>query len=150
MRRRAALTIALLFAARAGYAADPREQQLAQALFDEARQLMEQKRFSEACPKLAESQRLDPGGGTLLNLAVCHEKEGRLATAQTEYGEALSVAVKDARKDREAIARERLAALEGKIPRVVVVVPPAADVEGLEVKLDGLVLRRAAWGVALP
>jgi hypothetical protein len=150
MRRRAALTIALLLAARAGYAADPREQQLAQALFDEARQLMEQKRFSEACPKLAESQRLDPGGGTLLNLAVCHEKEGRLATAQTEYGEALSVAVRDGRKDREAIAKERLAAIEGKVPRIAIVVPPAADVEGLEVKLDGLVLRRAAWGVATP
>jgi hypothetical protein len=150
MRRGAALSIALVLLARTGLAADPREQQLAQALFDEARQLMEQKRYAEACPKLAESQRLDPGGGTLLNLAVCHEKEGRLATAQTEFSEALSVAVRDARKDREAIARERLAVLEGKIPRIAVVVPPASDIEGLEVKVDGLVLRRAAWGVAMP
>jgi hypothetical protein len=111
---------------------------------------MEQKRYPEACPKLAESQRLDPGGGTLLNLALCHEKEGKIATAHAEYNDALSGAIRDGRKDRQELARERIAAIEPRIPRVAVVVPQAADVEGLEVKLDGLVLRRAAWGVAAP
>lgn len=142
-----ALALALPATARA---ADPREQQLAQALFDEGRQLMEAKRYAEACPKLAESQRLDPGGGTLLNLAVCHEKEGKVASAQAELQDALSLALRDGRKDRQELARERLAAVEPKVPRVSVVVAPEADVDGLEVKLDGLVLRRAAWGVATP
>ena len=133
--------------ARAG---DPQEQQLAQALFDEGRRLMDQKRYAEACPKLAESQRLDPGGGTLLNLAICHEKEGKLATAKSDYEEALAVATRDGRRDRQAIARERLAAGEAAVPRIVVVVASGADPAGLEVKLDGLALRRAAWGVATP
>jgi len=135
---------------RVARAGDPQEQQLAQALFDEGRRLMDKKRFGEACPKLAESQRLDPGGGTLLNLAICHEKEGKLATAKGDYEEALAVATRDGRRDRQAIARERLAANEAAIPRILVLVGSASETAGLEVKLDGLVLRRAAWGVATP
>ncbi len=152
MPRTARLTLffATAFLTGDALAADPREQQLAQALFDEARQLMEAKRYAEACPKLAESQRLDPGGGTLLNLALCHEKEGKVATAHAEFNEALSLALQGGRKDREELARERLGVLEPKIPRVSVVVPPNAEIEGLEVRLDGLTLRRAAWGVATP
>jgi len=142
------LAVATTSAARALHAADPQTQQLAQALFDEGRRLMDAKRYSDACPKLAESQRLDPGGGTLLNLALCHEKEGKLATAQVDFNEALSLAVKDGRKDREKIARERIAVIEPAMPRVTIVV--GAEVEGLEVKLDGLVLRRVAWGIATP
>jgi hypothetical protein len=145
-----ALGLAVSFQVTSAHAAEPREQQLAQALFDEGRQLMEAKRYGDACPKLAESQRLDPGGGTLLNLAVCHEKEGKLASAQAELHDALSLAIRDGRKDRQDLARERLAVVEPKVPRVSVVVAPEAEVDGLEVKLDGLVLRRAAWGVAAP
>src|SRR3954465_11558737 len=117
-------------AARAG---DTHEQQLAQALFDDARRLMEKKRYAEACPKLAESERLDPGGGTLLNLALCHEKEGKLATAQWEYNDALSLAIRDNRKDRQDIARAHLHLLQDRIPRLTVAVVPPADVAGLEV-----------------
>jgi hypothetical protein len=131
-------------------ASDAQEQQLAQALFEEGRRLMDKRRYGEACPKLAESQRLDPGGGTLLNLAICHEKQGRLATAKIDYDEALAAAARDGRKDRQQIARERLAALEPLVPRISVVIALASDTEGLEVKLDGMVLRRAAWGVMTP
>jgi hypothetical protein len=144
----AAVVGALSASSSAARAADPQEQQLAQALFDEGRRLMDGKRYGDACPKLAESQRLDPGGGTLLNLAICHEKEGKLATARSDFDEALSLATRDGRKDRQKIARERIAAIDAVIPRVTVIVAPAADIDGLEVKLDGLVLRRAAWGVA--
>lgn len=133
--------------ARAG---NPQEQQLAQALFDEGRALMDQRRFAEACPKLAESQRLDPGGGTLLNLALCHEGEGKVASAKTDYEEALRLATRDGRTDRVRIAREHLAAIEAAIPRMTVGVRgESASMPNLEVKLDGLVIPREAWGVAM-
>lgn len=111
---------------------------LAQSLFDEARTLMDAKRYAEACPKLAESDRLDPGGGTLLNLGVCHESEGKLARAWVELNEALSRAVRDGRKDREDLAREHVTALAARVTRIRVVLREAdARAAGVRVSLDG-------------
>ena len=106
---------------------------------------MEARRYAEACPKFAESQRLDPGGGTQLNLALCHEKEGKTATAWSEFNVALSQAIRDGRRDRIAIARERAVALEALLPRLTVLLAPAAEVPGLEVRLDGVAIRGVAW-----
>ncbi len=122
------------------------QQLLAESLFDQGRVLMEQGKYPEACAKFAESQRLDPGGGTLMNLAVCHEKEGRLGTAYVELSAALAQATREGRKDREALAREHLAAITPKLPRLGVTVQQ--DEPDLEVLVDGAVLRRPAWGVA--
>ena len=131
--------------------ADAAEARLAQALFDEARALMAQKRYPEACPKLAESQRLDPGTGTLLNLAICHEEEGRLATAASELREVVAASARENRADRRVVAEQHLAAVEKLVPKLAVTVSPRAQaLEGLEVRLDGLELRPAAWGVAAP
>jgi outer membrane protein assembly factor BamD (BamD/ComL family) len=59
--------------------ADPtsEEKAVATSLFMEAKTLLDANRVAEACRKLEESERLNPVGGTLLNLAVCHEREGR-------------------------------------------------------------------------
>ena len=51
----------------------------AEALFDEGRNLVAAGKIAEACPKFADSQRLDPSPSTLLNLASCWEKLGRTA-----------------------------------------------------------------------
>src|SRR5438477_7999701 len=110
--------LAGVFAPSTARAGDTHEQQLAQALFDDARRLMEKKRYAEACPKLAESQRLDPGGGTLLNLALCYERLGPIATAWAMYNEALSAAIADRRSEREAFARARIAELAPRLPRL--------------------------------
>ena len=148
----AALT-AFLLAAPSARADGPSttDQTLAQSLFDEAIRLMEAGKFSEACPKLAESQRLDPGGGTLLNLGLCREKEGKLASAWAVYDEALSQAIKDGRKDRETIARAAVDQLNGKLAKLVIDVSDAARrTAGLSIQLDGAPIRQAAWGVLTP
>jgi hypothetical protein len=122
---------------------------LAQSLFEEARTLMEKGEYERACGLLAESERLDPGGGTLLNLALCHEKQGRIATAWAEYNEALSAAIRDGRKERQDFASERVAALRPHLPYLIVVAPPLPP-PGLALEIDGADLPRATWGVAFP
>lgn len=127
------------------------DQALAQTLFDQGVQLMDQGKYGDACPKLAESQRLDPGGGTLLNLGLCREKEGKLATAWVAYNESLSQAIKDHRTEREATARQRIAVIEGSLAKIVVQVSPhARATPGLEVLLDGTPMRAASWGLIMP
>ena len=126
------------------------DKSLATQLFKEGRALVDQGRVAEGCRKLEESQRLDPGGGTLLNLALCHEKEGRTATAWAEFTEALGIARKDDRPQRAEIAQQHIEALEPTLSRLTVQVPPASDLPDLEIKRDGTAVRRAAWGTAMP
>lgn len=120
---------------------------VAQSLFEEGVRLMREKKYAEACPKLAESHKLEPGGGTIFNLALCLEQEGKLASAYVAFDEALGRAKKDNNKQRAHVAEERMAALKPKLSKVTVsVAKPAAD-EKLEVRLDGTALGEQAWGI---
>jgi hypothetical protein len=124
------------------------DRSLAQSLFDEGRRLMDAGHFDEACPRFADSQRLDPGGGTVLNLALCYEKLGKLALAYSTYNEALSLAISEHRREREDFARQRIGALETRLPRLRLrVTDPPAD---LTIDLDGRPVPASAWGMATP
>jgi hypothetical protein len=83
-------------------------------------------------------------------VALCHEKEGRTATAWAEFTEALGIAKKDDRPQRIELAQTHIAALEPTLSRLVIQVPEASDFPELEIKRDGGVIRRAAWGTAMP
>src|SRR5262252_2944627 len=122
----------------------------AQALYDEARRLVKAGNYQEACPKFKESYQLDPGGGTLLNLADCYEKQGRSALAWSTFKEAAVVAQRDRRDDRVEFANQHIVALEKKLARITVLVAETARVPGLAVSVDGSPLGEAAWGVAMP
>src|SRR5260221_7312921 len=95
--------------------AAPGDQPMAQALFEEARALMNSQHVEEACLKFAESQRLDPASGTLLNLAVCHEKQGRTATAWSEYNDVVATARPEPNPQRERITSGPILADEAKL-----------------------------------
>ncbi len=120
----------------------------AETLFDEGKKLMAEGRYPEACGKFEESQRLDPGGGTLLHLALCREAEGKTASAWTAFHAAISQARRDKREDRERVAREHIEALEAKLAKLTITVK--GDRPGLEVKRDGVLVDKAQWGAAVP
>jgi hypothetical protein len=86
----------------------------------------------------------------LLNLAVCHEREGRTASAWAEFREAGAMAERDQRADRVELAAEHARALEGKLSRLSIVVAREADAPDVAVALDGHALARAAWGTQIP
>ena len=120
----------------------------AEGLFYESRTLMQAGRYAEACPKLEESMRLDPGIGTQFNLADCNEHIGKIATAWVAFNDAAAQSKLSNQPERESVARKRAAALEPRLPRLAVDVTAAPA--GLEVKRDALVVASSAWGTAVP
>jgi hypothetical protein len=107
-------------------------------LFREARQLLNKGRFAEACEKFRASLELRRSPGTWLNVANCLAAEGKLVGALEAFEAALSLASNNPDADKvaawTAAAREDMAALEPRIPRLTV---PAAPEAALRVTLDG-------------
>jgi tetratricopeptide (TPR) repeat protein len=89
----------------------------AQAAFEEGQSLMSQNAYAQACAKFAESQRLEPGIGTLLWLGECFEKSGKVASAFRAFEQAASLAHLRG-DDREALAISRSARLDPDVPRL--------------------------------
>lgn len=128
---------------------DSQRRAAAEALFDEAKSLMKSGRVSEACPKFAASQAIDPAVGTRLNLADCLEKLRHTASAWAEFRAAAAAARAKGQTDRVEIAKRRAANLERELVRLSVVVPSGSSA-AVEVRKNGIVLDRGSWGVALP
>ena len=120
----------------------------AQALFDEATELFARGDYEHACAKFQASDELDPKGGTLLNLAVCREKEGRTASAWTAYTGARNRSLKEGRAERVAFADKKIAELRPLLPLVRIVVQGA--VREIVVKVDEQPFFAAAWNTAVP
>ena len=123
----------------------------ATALFDDGRKLMAEHKYAEACPKLAESERLAPSGGTLINLADCYEHTGQTASAWVTWKDVAARAnAATSKADVEKRALARAAALEPNLARLTVTIEGASDVPGLDLKRDGAAVGHAELGVALP
>jgi hypothetical protein len=120
----------------------------AEAMFDEARRLLAAGDVKAACPKFAESYRLDPALGALLNLAACHEKEGRVATAWSEYRDAEAQALKAKDDKRAAYSKKQAAALEPRLPRLAIAVTETPP--GFAVTRNGAPVGEASYGMSLP
>jgi hypothetical protein len=123
----------------------------AEALFNQGRSLMNAGKFSEACPKFEASQQLDPGLGTMLNLAECYEKTGRTASAWAEYREAIPLARAAGSKARQDLATERAKALEERLSTLTIrAMANDDDSAHLEIRRDGVPVQRAELGSPIP
>lgn len=145
------LPLVVIMTASAGALAQSPDAATAELLFQQGRDLLRAGKAADACPKLAESQRLDPATGTLLALAMCHEADGKLASAWAEFTTVQAQARSENRQDREDAARERAAALKGKLSTLEIRVAPALEaLPGLVVRRDGVELGRGVWNLAVP
>jgi hypothetical protein len=122
----------------------------AERLFAEGKEHLAQQDYAGACPLFAESYRLDAATGTLLALAICHERAGKLASAYREYNEVLARSKQEPREDRERAARERVTALAARISTLTLSVSEVSGAPGLELRVDGAVIDPQQAGKPIP
>ncbi len=136
-----ALTCAGLVVPSTLHAQTPAEAERAKQLFSEGSSLALEGKFAEACPKLEESQRLDRGLGTLYNLALCHEKIGRLGSAFRGMRAVARLARETRKAPREEAAQKKMEELRSRVSHLAItVVDPDTTV-----KVDGEIAERDSW-----
>jgi hypothetical protein len=132
--------------------AQPKPAEVARAatLADRARERLAANEIDQACALFAESYGNDPQVGTLFDLAVCHERAGRVASAFAELSSVAAMASKLGQSKRAEAARERARRLEPQLSRVIFEVHERDP--GLVVKVDGraLVAGEVRAGAAIP
>ncbi len=105
----------------------------AQDAFERGRKLMKDGDLPAACAAFETSFKLEPATGTLYNLGLCHEKQGRIASA---WAELKQVSETDTNKGRAADAAKRVTELEPRLTRMKLTV--SDPVPGLAIERDGI------------
>jgi hypothetical protein len=141
------LAAAFLLISAVARAGDPAA---AQALFDEGKFLVRQGRYAEACPKLEESQKLDPGLGTKFQLANCWQQLGRTASAWALFREVEAESHALAQGRRERVARDRAVALVPWLSKIAISPHGASGATDFLVRRDGVEVGREQWDTPLP
>jgi hypothetical protein len=118
----------------------------ADAEFAEGKALLDKGLTAAACVKFARSQELDPKLGRLLNLAFCHEQEGKTASAWNEYNAAAALAEQKGQPERVDFAREHATAVAKRLSFLHLVVPAGAE----SVQVDGGGVPRERWPMPQP
>ena len=104
----------------------------AQAALKQAEGLAKQNKWAEACPLFEASYNAEAQLAVLLQLADCHERIGRTATAWAEFNDAVGLARSKGDK-READAQKRANALKLRLAKLRLK-PPKTEIPGLFVR----------------
>jgi hypothetical protein len=87
----------------------------AETLFREGRKALDAGDWTTACAKFSESQRLEPAPGTLVNVARCEERAGKLLMAVEHFRTAASGFT---RAEARKAATDKANEIEGKIGKL--------------------------------
>lgn len=115
----------------------------AERLFRAGEKKFDAGQYAEACGDFAGSLRFGPKLGALLNLALCHETIGKLATAWREYQYSAAWAAQNGQRERHDFAMQHAQALEPKLPRVLFQLPSDQAIDSVEI--DGEPLPDVRW-----
>lgn len=112
----------------------------ADALFARGRERLAAGDYAQACLLLAESFRRDAATGSLLALALCHERAGKLASACAAYAAVAARAHEEGRADRERAAQEKLTQLKDQLSSLSLDVSALQHEPSLHVRVNGQAL----------
>lgn len=116
----------------------------------EAKTLMEQHRYAEACARFAASDRLKPGTGVIMRLGLCYERIGKTASAWSTFRTAAARARLAGDTTLAELATKRADVLEPRVPAVRVKLPTDVDAETIDVQCDGVPIDRATLRADAP
>lgn len=121
----------------------------AELLFRQGLDAMKANKFKEACDAFAGSNEAERSVGTEINLGLCNEKQGKLATAWGMYRSAAGYADLQGQKERGDLARAEAAKLEPKLHKLNVTVKPPQP-EGFKMSRNGQTVPNATLGTDVP
>jgi tetratricopeptide (TPR) repeat protein len=112
----------------------------AQRLFEEGRKLLTENKFDAACAKFEASLLKDPRAvGTLLNLGLCKERLGKVASAVALFREAYDRAAEADLAEQRQAAQEHIASLTPQVP-IVKLAFAGAPIAGTKLLVDDKVV----------
>jgi hypothetical protein len=142
--------VALIALAPAPCAAQDRAS--AEELFQLGKAAMAKNELLKACGYFQGSLKADFALGTLLNLAICHEQAGRVASAWGEF-RTLEERAKQANPpqvDRAKFAHDHAEALRPRLSRLRIILSPEAKALPLTVKIDGVPAQAELFDAGIP
>jgi hypothetical protein len=119
----------------------------AQLLFERGRSAAQRGDLLQACAAFEQSQRLDPGAGTLMNWAMCEVGLNKLSSAWQHFNEAAQLLPPG--DDRTGFVRAQRRLLEPRLPRLTLQLAPATPA-GARISRNGTELTQASIGLSTP
>jgi len=127
---------------------ESQQEALATELFNRGKELMGDGKHAAACPKFAESAKLDPRVGTLGQLAACEEHLLHLVSARAHWQQAANLA-RATGDQRLRLAEKELTRIDALVPKVRITVPRDSPSD-MTIRLDKLQVGLSSIGVPIP
>ncbi len=125
---------------------------VAQALFQDGRDLVDKGQWDAGCTKFDASMLLYPAASTLLNIARCYEHQSKLASAWSAYKRVQvlnrETLGEERRRAIDAMVEAEIKSLTPRLPKIKLAMPRA--VAGVTLRKDGEALPAAVIGTEIP